>query len=86
MQYTTTVLRYFPRQYHARMTIILSEDVYSRQPDGGWADLVPAGVDVHMANALHNTYLTDHVDYTAAQLRECLEKAERETAPLSIGV
>jgi amino acid adenylation domain-containing protein len=77
--YDTARLRYRPRKYHARMTLILSETIYDRQPDGGWANLVRAGLDVYKVNAPHNTYLTDHVDYTAAQLRECLAKAERDT-------
>jgi thioesterase domain-containing protein len=79
-EYDAARLRYWPREYHARMTLILSETIYNRQRDGGWANLVRAGVDVYRVKAPHNTYLTDHVDYTAAQLRECLEKAERETA------
>ncbi len=74
--YDTTLLRYRPREYQARMTLILSETIYNRQPDGGWANLVPAGVDVYRVNAPHNTYLTDHVDFTATLLRECLECAE----------
>ena len=77
-EYAATLLRYCPRQYHARMSLILSENTYDRKAEGGWSDLLPVGLEVYRAHGHHSTYLNDHVDATAAVLRECLEKAELE--------
>jgi len=79
-EYAATLLGYSPRQYHGRMTIILSDSIYNRSQDGGWAELVPLGVDAYRATADHDHYLKDQVDHTAELLRQCLEKAEREFA------
>ena len=70
--YDKVLMSYLPRKYDFRMNLILSSDIYERRCDGGWADLVPAGINIVRSNARHVTYCTDHVDHTAAHLRECL--------------
>ena len=65
------------------MNLILSNDIYDRRRDGGWADLVPAGINIVRSNALHVTYCTDDVDHTAAHLRECLATANSRRIELN---
>ena len=73
--YDKILMSYSPQKYDFRMNLILSNDIYDRRRDGGWADLVPAGINIVRSNALHVTYCTDDVDHTAAHLRECLATA-----------
>ena len=80
--YDQILMSYTPRRYHFRMNLILSSDIYDRRPDGGWADLVPAGIDIVRSEARHVTYCTDHVDHTAAHLRECLVLKQQEAREL----
>ena len=73
--YDKILMSYSPQRDDFRMNLILSKDIYDRRRDGGWADLVPAGINIVRSNALHGTYCTDDVDHTAAHLRECIPTA-----------
>src|SRR5262249_38719983 len=70
--YDKILMSYSPQKYDFPMNLILSNDIYERRRDGGWADLVPAGINIVRGNALHGTHYTDYVDHAAAHLRECL--------------
>jgi len=76
--YGRTLYRYRPRPYEGRVSLVVNEEAYRNDPTLGWADLVLGGIEVYQARGDHETYIRDHVQAVAGQLRECLEKAQRE--------
>ena len=61
--YDKILMSYSPQKYDFPMNLILSNDIYERRRDGGWADLVPAGINIVRSNGTHETYYTDYVDH-----------------------
>jgi amino acid adenylation domain-containing protein len=79
--YWFAVNRYQPRPYDGRVTLIVNEQWYNRNPSLGGNGLATAGVEIHRIPGDHTTYITEHIDIVARQLRECLEKAQGENRP-----
>jgi thioesterase domain-containing protein len=76
--YVDTLRRYRPGPYRGRMSLILNEVSYSRDPTLGWSSLVSGKIDAYKARGDHDAYIREHVQAVAKQLRDCLEKATNE--------
>jgi thioesterase domain-containing protein len=74
--YIKTLRRYRPRPYSGRITLLINEKSYSQNPTMGWSNhLIAGGIEISIARGDHWTYIREHVQAVAKQLRECLEKA-----------
>ncbi|MGH7847469.1 MAG: hypothetical protein ACREQW_20175, partial [Candidatus Binatia bacterium] len=72
-------LRYYrPRPYHGRVTMLVNEELYRRDPTLGWSKLALGGLDIHMLPGDHWTYIRAHVRAAAGELRKCLEGPQAE--------
>jgi len=76
--YWLAVFRYRPQPYPGRITVFVNEECYSADPTLGWNDLAAGGLEVHKIPGNHHTYITEHIQVVAEELRECLERASAE--------
>ncbi|HTN72708.1 MAG TPA: amino acid adenylation domain-containing protein, partial [Methylomirabilota bacterium] len=77
--YMETLRRYRPRPYGGRMSLLVNENSYQRDPALGWAHGTAIGIEIHKLPGDHTSYIREHVQVAAKQLRECLEKAETKS-------
>jgi amino acid adenylation domain-containing protein len=76
--YMQTLLRYTPRLYRGRIDLLVNAEAYGGNFTRGWDNLAAEGIEVHKLPGNHNTYIREHVQAAAKQLRECLERAGQE--------
>ncbi len=76
--YVLALRRYLPQAYLGRMTLLSSAESSPYEPTLGWRQLVSEGVEVIETKGDHHAYIRNHVQILAKQLRECLERAEKE--------
>ncbi|HEY2917984.1 MAG TPA: amino acid adenylation domain-containing protein, partial [Candidatus Binatia bacterium] len=76
--YIEALRRYRPKPYKGRVSMIVNEESFRRNPTFGWADLVTGEIQPYKARGDHESYIRDHVHAVARQLKQCLEKAEEE--------
>jgi thioesterase domain-containing protein/acyl carrier protein len=77
--YAETLLRYRPRPYDGAITLLISEDLYSRGSVQAWSEVASGGAEVHVVPGDHTTYLRDHVRVLAERLGACLDRAQPDT-------
>jgi thioesterase domain-containing protein len=78
--YRRTVRRFHPKPYNGHIEIIVSEKLSRRDPTLGWKNLALKGLGIHPVPGDHWSYIRDHVAVAGPTLRECLERAEKNSA------
>ena len=73
--YWLALARYRGRPYAGRVTVFVNEELYGTDPTLRWTDLAAGGIEVHSIPGNHSTYITEHVQVVAKELRECLDRA-----------
>ena len=73
-EYIKTLRRYRPLPYPGRIDLLVSEDYYGRTPAMGWDDIAVGSLENHMLPGNRNSYLGEHVQATAKQLKTCLDE------------
>jgi Thioesterase domain len=73
--YWLAVSRYRRRPYQGRITLLVNEEWYASDPNLRRADLAAGGVEIHKIPGNHLTYITEHIQVLAKELRECLDRA-----------
>jgi hypothetical protein len=76
--YEKVLRRYRPRPYNGWITLLINEEAYQRDPSLGWSNLVTGGMDIRKVQGDHHSYIRDHVQTVALQLKDTLESAEKE--------
>jgi acyl carrier protein len=74
-RYFRTLRRHRPKPYDGKLTLIVNEELYERNPSGEWGDLVAENVEVQKALGTHDTYLHDNAKTTAKIFKQCLDRA-----------
>jgi len=78
--YSRAIYAYRPRPYPGRMTLLVHEE--SRRDDHratlGWKNLVVGGIELHLLPGNHVTYIRDHVEAAAHQIRACVDRADAQ--------
>jgi amino acid adenylation domain-containing protein len=73
--YCLAVMRYRLRPYDGRITLLVNEEWYRSDPNLRWADLANGGVELRTIPGNHLTYITEHIQVLARELKECLDRA-----------
>ena len=73
--YSLHLLRYRPRPYDGRVTLLINEDDYEVGNMLGWAKLAKGGIELHVLPGHHLSYIRQHAQRTAEQLRSCVNAA-----------
>jgi hypothetical protein len=75
--YPRSLLRYRPKPYPGRISMITNETWYQLNQTQGWVELARGGIDLIRVPGTHHSYIRAGVQTTAVHLRACLEKAAR---------
>ncbi len=73
--YYEVLERYRPPTYLGKITLLVSEDHYQQDPTRGWNHIAAGGLEIHKLPGDHDSYLGEHVQTTAEELKACLEGA-----------
>lgn len=76
--YQRAIQRYRPGSYPGHLVLILSEESHARGTFSEWEKLTAQGADVYTVPGDHLSYLREHVDTTAEQLKVCLGKGKAQ--------
>jgi thioesterase domain-containing protein len=78
--YSRAIYAYRPRPYPGRMTLLVHEESHrdDHRATLGWKDLVVGGIELHLLPGNHVTYIRDHVEAAAHQIRACIDKADAQ--------
>ena len=76
--YRTVLIRYRPRTYKGRITLLVNEDNYQQNPSMGWDYLATGGLEIHKIPGNHDSYLGEYVQTTAEKLKACLDAAQAD--------
>jgi thioesterase domain-containing protein len=79
-KYLRHILRYKPRPYPGRLTLLVCEDHKTRDPARVWRDLAGGGLDIHYLPGNHFTHLREHAQVTAARIDASLDAAHARHA------
>jgi thioesterase domain-containing protein len=74
--YFKTLIRYRPKPYSGRLTLLLSEDIYAYGRAFGWRRWVDGGLEIRRLPGNHFSYIREHVATAAAQILICLQQAQ----------
>lgn len=72
--YSRAIYRYQPKPYSGKLTLLVNEESHRAKLHLGWQSLVAGKLEVHKTPGNHFTYLREHVQATAATIRECLKE------------
>ena len=75
IDYRHSLLRYRPKPYAGKVTMIVNEVSARNRPTLGWGDLARGGIELHRVPGRHSSYIREHAKTAAAQLRRCLESS-----------
>ncbi len=70
--YPRILLRYRPKPFPQKITLLINEYYYSKDPNLGWKDMARGDIDVYEVPGDHMTRLTQYGKDTAKQLNLCL--------------
>jgi amino acid adenylation domain-containing protein len=73
--YLRSLLRYRPKRYARRVTMLVNETDARGNPKPVWQRLAVGGLEIHTVPGDHFSYIRDHVKDVAEKLRDCLDKA-----------
>lgn len=75
--YTRTLLRYRPKPYNGKITMLLTDHFKGfSDPPGAWSSFALGGVEIHRLPGDHKTYIRDHAVTTGKVLGACLKEAK----------
>ena len=75
--YTRTLLRYRPKPYNGKITMLLTDHFEGfSDPPTSWGSFARGGVEIHRLPGDHKTYIRDHAVTTGKLLGACLKEAE----------
>lgn len=71
--YPKTMLRYRPKPYPGKLTLIINME--ENRPDStlGWRKVAAGGLELHFVPGNHVTRMTEHAEVTGTQVRSCLK-------------
>jgi amino acid adenylation domain-containing protein len=72
--YPQSMLRYRPKPYSGRLTIVVNREEFGRDGTPDCSRFAQGGIDTHMVPGNHHSYIREHAESAAAQLRACLQK------------
>ena len=75
--YAKVLMRYKPRPYIGRITLLVNEDYYQKNPAIGWDQVAAGGLEIHQVPGDHDSYLGKYVKTTSDVLKGCLDAAQR---------
>jgi thioesterase domain-containing protein len=73
-------LRYNYLPYAGKIAVVANEEWCNADPNLGWPRLARGGLEVHKIAGDHDTYITQNIGSVAKVLRDCLQRAESESA------
>jgi len=77
--YSRAIYAYRPEPYPGKIALLVHEEFEDdKEPTLLWNALVSGGIERYAVPGNHLTYIRDHVQAAARQIRECIEKAERQ--------
>ena len=79
-RYLRRMLRYRPRPYAGKLTLVACAESDVEDPTRVWRDVAAGELEVLQVPGDHFTHLRDHVATTAACLDDCLRRARAESA------
>ena len=74
--YSKTLLRYRPKTYAGKLTLLVSEEFHKQYLTTGWANLASGGVELHIVPGDHNSYIREHGHAAARHLAACLNQVQ----------
>lgn len=75
--YSQRLLSYRPKPYGGCLTLIVNREEFRSDQTLGWDGLAAGGIESHQVPGNHLSYIREHVESSAAQLRVCLEKTTK---------
>jgi thioesterase domain-containing protein len=79
-RYRLTLRRHRPQPYAGPIELLVNEQYHQRDdPSLGWDTLGRGGMHIHKVPGNHDSYIREHLQVTAEELRACLEDAFRRT-------
>jgi len=72
--YPQSMLRYRPKPYSGRLTVVVNREEFGRDGTPDCSRFAQGGIDTHMVPGNHHSYIREHAESAAAQLRACLQK------------
>lgn len=75
-QYAKIQQAYSPSPYPGRIFLLVSEGRYQEDPTQGWSELAAGGLEILRIPGTNATYLKEHSQALAEQLRACLDAAQ----------
>ena len=80
--YARMLLRYRPRPYSGKVTLLLTEDFTPlSDPPAAWSRWARGGLEIHRAPGNHENYVRDLSADTGRLLADCLARARAAAAP-----
>jgi thioesterase domain-containing protein len=73
------IRRYVMQCYSGRVSLLLNERSHSMNVARGWADYLPAGVEVHKLPGDHDVCVPRNIPLVAQILKDCLAGVEKKT-------
>ena len=77
--YFRAIVRYKLQPYGGRITGLVSDEFHERGNPYGWREWAAGGLEIHRLRGDHFSYIREHVDEAARQLRACLDQARAGT-------
>jgi thioesterase domain-containing protein/acyl carrier protein len=72
--YPQSLLRYRPKPYSGRLTVVVNREEFGRARAPDCSRFAQGGIDTHPVPGNHHSYIREHAESAAAQLRACLQK------------
>jgi thioesterase domain-containing protein/acyl carrier protein len=72
--YPQSMLRYRPKPYSGRLTVVVNREEFGRDGTPDCSRFAQGGIDTHTVPGNHHSYIREHAESAAAQLRACLQK------------
>jgi amino acid adenylation domain-containing protein len=81
LDYRRMIYRHRVKKYPGQITLIVNEQAYKIDKKLGWNGVATGGLEIHSTPGRHLTRFTHHGKEFARLLRECLERAQTQSAP-----
>jgi amino acid adenylation domain-containing protein len=72
--YPQSMLRYRPKPYSGRLTVVVNREEFGRDHAPDCSRFARGGIDTYEIPGNHHSYIREHAESAAAQLRACLQK------------
>jgi len=78
--YQKTLMRYLPKVYPGHLVLMISEGNYKQNSCLGWETLAAQGSEIYILPGDHISYIREHPQTVANQLKACLDKAQQDVS------